>query len=53
MASEIGAEKIATETSGLLLNLEGLDIRVAEGIALPLIICKKVMKKLLNWYKFL
>uniref|UniRef100_A0A8W8MLU1 Uncharacterized protein n=1 Tax=Magallana gigas TaxID=29159 RepID=A0A8W8MLU1_MAGGI len=45
MASEIEAEEIATVLSGLLSYLEGLGIRVAEGIALPLIICKKIRQK--------
>lgn len=44
MASEIEVEEIATVTSGLLSNLEGLDIRVAEDITLPLIICKKMLE---------
>lgn len=44
MASVIEAEEIATVTSGLLSYLEGQDSRVAEGIVLPLIICKKMLE---------
>lgn len=36
MVREIPAEDIATETSRLLANIEGLDIRVAKGIAISL-----------------
>lgn len=51
MVSEIEVEEIVNVILGLLFYLEGLDIRVVEGIVFFLIICKKVMKNLLNWYK--
>ena len=42
MVRSITAEQMAAETSKILQELQGLDLRVAEGIALPFMICHKV-----------